>query len=171
MASLRQPRAAGVRAACHSSCPRHNYIPRVAATAQHNSSFARTGGPVPHFPTSVYPEFPMSQIAIDYYKNGPSLLQEYLPFWMTIYARRAIALLAAMLAILLPVFGFAPKLYGWFVQEHLRRLYRRLRSVKQRDGVPMRNSDLYFTLKYHLDRMHSRLVDASRAARAGEGRT
>ena len=90
---------------------------------------------------------------------------------MTIYVRRAIALLAAMLAILLPVFGFAPKLYGWFVQEHLRRLYRRLRSVKQRDGVPMRNSDLYFTLKYHLDRMHSRLVDASRAARAGERRT
>ena len=167
MASLRQPRAAGVRAACHSSCPRHNYIPRVAATAQHNSGFASS----PHFPTSVYPEFPTSQIAIDYYKTGPSPFQEYLPFWMTIYVRRAIALLAAMLAILLPVFGFAPKLYGWFVQEHLRRLYRRLRSVKQRGGVPMRNSYLYFTLKYHLDRMHSRLVDASRAARAGERRT
>src|SRR5215469_7680959 len=134
MASLRQPRAAGVRAACHSSCPRHNYIPRVAATAQHNSGFASS----PHFPTSVYPEFPTSQIAIDYYKTGPSPFQEYLPFWMTIYVRRAIALLAAMLAILLPVFGFALKLF-----------YRRLRSVKQRGGVPMRNSDLYFTLKYH----------------------
>jgi len=153
--------------------------------------FQRAG----EFPTSVDPEFPLSQIAIDYYKNGPSLLQEYLPFWMTIYARRALALLAAMLAILLPVFGFAPKLYGWFVQEHLRRLYRRLRSVENAlqaeadpcrvealqkeladidqatSAVPMRNSDLYFTLKYHIDRMHSRLVDASRAARAGEGRT
>jgi len=153
--------------------------------------FQRAG----EFPTSVDPEFPMSQIAIDYYKNGPSLLQEYLPFWMTIYARRALALLAAMLAILLPVFGFAPKLYGWFVQEHLRRLYRRLRSVENAlqaeadpcrvealqkeladidqatSAVPMRNSDLYFTLKYHIDRMHSRLVDASRAARAGGGRT
>jgi hypothetical protein len=72
----------------------------------------------------------MSQIAIDYYKNGPSFLQEYLPFWMAIYARRTIALLIATLAIVFPVFGFAPKLYGWFVQGHLRRLYRRLRFVE-----------------------------------------
>jgi hypothetical protein len=114
---------------------------------------------------------------------------------MTIYARRGIALLAAMLAIILPVFGFAPKLYGWLVQEHLRRLYRRLRFLENAlqtepdpsrvealqkeladidqatSAVPMRNSDLYFTLKYHLDRMHSRLVEASRAAHPGEGRT
>ena len=153
--------------------------------------FQRAG----EFPTSIDPEFPMSQIAIDYYKNGPSLLQEYLPFWMTIYARRGIALLAAMLAIILPVFGFAPKLYGWLVQEHLRRLYRRLRFLENAlqaepdpsrvealqkeladidqatSAVPVRNSDLYFTLKYHLDRMHSRLVEASRAAHPGEGRT
>jgi len=38
-------------------------------------------------------------------------------------------------------------------------------------AVPMRNSDLYFTLKYHLDRMHLRLVEASHAVHAGEGRT
>jgi len=103
--------------------------------------------------------------------------------------------LVATLAIVLPVFGFAPKLYGWFVQEHLRRLYRRLRFVENAlqaqpdasrvealqkeladidqatSAVPLRNSDLYFTLKYHLDRMHSRLVEASHAAHAGEGRT
>ena len=114
---------------------------------------------------------------------------------MTIYARRTIALLVATLAIVFPVFGFAPKLYGWFVQEHLRRLYRRLRFVENAlqaepdpsqvealqkeladidqatSAVPMRNSDLYFTLKYHLDRMHLRLVEASHAAHAGEGRT
>ena len=153
--------------------------------------FQRAG----EFPTSVDPEFPMSQIAIDYYKNGPSFLQEYLPFWMAIYARRTIALLIATLAIVFPVFGFAPKLYGWFVQGHLRRLYRRLRFVENAlqaeldparvaalqkeladidlatSAIPMGNSDLYFTLKYHLDRMHSRLVEAHCAAHAGEGQT
>jgi hypothetical protein len=46
--------------------------------------FQRAG----EFPTSFDPEYPMSQIAIDYYKNGPSLLPKYLPFWMTIYAQR-----------------------------------------------------------------------------------
>jgi hypothetical protein len=140
------------------------------------------------FPTSVDPQYPMAQIAIDYYKDGPSLLPRYLPFWMAIYARRTIALLIATLAIVLPVFGFAPRLYGWFVQERLRKLYRRLRVIEKAmqvgltvpqaealqsdlldidrvaSAVPMRHSDLYFIFRYHLDQTRSRL--ASRLAEA-----
>ena len=40
-----------------------------------------------------------------------------------------IAVVVAALAITLPVFSFAPRLYGWFVQQKLRKLYRRLRIV------------------------------------------
>jgi len=156
---------------------------------EHNKPglFQRAG----KFPTSVDPEYPVSQIAIDYYKNGPSLLQEYLPFWMSIYARRMIAFLVAMLAIVFPVFSFAPRLYRWFVQEQLRKLYRRLRIVEnalQAELTPakidalqseladidratgvvsMQNSDLYFTLRYHLDRARSRLVEANQTAKVG----
>jgi hypothetical protein len=143
------------------------------------------------FPTSVDSEFPMSQVAVEYYKNGPSFLQEYLPFWMTIYARRTIALLVAALAIAFPAFSLAPRLYGWFVQEQLRGLYRRLRVIENAlqagpaafqveilqkeladidqatSAVPMRNSDLYFTLKYHLDQMRWRLVEVGHAAKSG----
>lgn len=134
------------------------------------------------FPMSSDPEYPMAQIAVDYYKNGPSLLPKYLPFWMTIYAQRTIALLVAALTIAVPVFSFAPRLYGWFVQERLRKLYRRLRIVEKAlqveltasetevikseladidraaSAVPMRNSDLFFIFRYHLDRTHSRLA-------------
>jgi TRAP-type uncharacterized transport system substrate-binding protein len=140
------------------------------------------------FPTSVDPEYPMSQIVVDYYKNGPSFLQGYLPFWMTIYAQRLIAFLVAALAIILPVFSFAPRIYGWFVQDQLRKLYRRLRRVEnalqakltgsQIDalqselaeidraaaGISMRNSDLYFMLRYHLDRAGARLAEANQNA-------
>jgi len=139
--------------------------------------FQRAG----EFPTSVDPEFPMSQIAIDYYKNGPSLLQEYLPFWMTIYARRGIAFFVAMLAIVIPLFSFAPKLYGWFARERLRKLYHRLRAVERalQSGltasriqelknelaeidqasmaVSMREADIYFMLQHRLDRARSRI--------------
>jgi hypothetical protein len=142
------------------------------------------------FPTSDDPEFPASQIAIDYYKNGPSLLPKYLPFWMTIYAQRAIAFLVASLAIVLPIFGFAPRLYAWFVQQRLRGLYRRLRVVENAlkeeltiprvealrneladldrasNVVPMLNSDLYFMFRYHLDRTRSRLIRAPSGADA-----
>jgi len=137
------------------------------------------------FPKPLDPDFPVSQIAIEYYKNGPSLLQQYLPFWISIYARRAIAFVVAALAIALPVFSFAPRLYGWFVQERLQKLYRRLRVVEKAlqaqltkkqmealqteiadidratDAISTRNSDLYFMLRYHLDRARSRLVDVT----------
>jgi TRAP-type uncharacterized transport system substrate-binding protein len=134
------------------------------------------------FPMSSDPEYPMAQIAIDYYKNGPSLLPKYLPFWMTIYAQRAIALVVAALTIALPGFSIMPKLYAWLVQARLRKLYRRLRIVENTlegepagseteaikselanidraaGAVPIRNSDLYFNFKYHLDRTHSRFA-------------
>ncbi len=141
--------------------------------------FQRAG----EFPKDIDSEYPMSQIALDYYKNGPSFLQAYLPFWMAIYARRVIAFSVAALAIALPVFSFAPRLYGWIVQERLRKLYRRLRVVEKvlqaqltkkqmealqieivdidraADSISMRNSDLYFILGHHLDRARSHLAE------------
>ncbi len=89
----------------------------------------------------------------------------------------------AALAIALPVFSFAPRLYGWIVQERLRKLYRRLRVVEKAlqaqltkkqmealqieivdidraaDSISMRNSDLYFILRHHLDRARSHLAE------------
>ena len=62
------------------------------------------------FPTQTDPEFPVAQSARDFYKNGPSFLNQYLPFWMTSYAQRVIAVLVAAIAIVVPVFNYAPKL-------------------------------------------------------------
>ena len=142
--------------------------------------FQRSG----EFPAIDDPEYPVSTVAIDYYRNGPSLLSKYLPLWMTIYAQRTLAFLLATLAIGFPVFGFAPRLYAWFIQQRLRQLYRRLRVIENAlqtkltaaeaealeaelddidnatMSVPMRHSDLYFLLRYHLDRTRSRLTEA-----------
>jgi TRAP transporter TAXI family solute receptor len=144
--------------------------------------FQRSG----EFPAVDDPEYPVATVAVDYYKNGSSLLPKYLPLWMTTYVQRTIAFLVAALAIAFPVFGFTPRLYTWFVQQRLRQLYRRLRVIEnalqtgltaakakalQRElddidrattTVPMRHSDLYFMLRYHLDRTRSRLIEASR---------
>jgi len=128
------------------------------------------------FPTQIDPEFPIAQSARDFYKNGPSVLNQYLPFWMTNYAQRVLAVLVATIAIVVPVFNYAPKIYLWFIRERVRRLYRRLRLVDQEltmelspsaaqavqvelDSiaraaavVPMRNSELFFGLVTHIDR-------------------
>lgn len=148
---------------------------------QGSGLFQRRG----EFPSIEDPEFPISQIAVDYYRNGPSFLARYLPFWMTIYAQRAIAFIVAALAIVFPAFGFAPRLYEWLVQQRLRKLYRRLRVVEialrgdltpaqiklleselaeidhAAAAVPLRQSDLYFIIRYHLDQTRSRLAQTA----------
>jgi len=144
--------------------------------------FQRVG----EFPTQTDPEFPMAEEAVDYYKNGPSFLQRYLPFWMINYAKRIAAILIAAVAVVIPVFTYAPRLYAWLVNARLLRLYRRLRLVNARlkseltaeqiaalqgdlddidhaaSVLPMRHSDLFFSLLMHIDMTRTRL--AARAA-------
>ena len=65
------------------------------------------------FPSLTDPELPMAEEAVDYYRNGPSFLQRYLPFWMINYAKRVAAILVAAVAIIIPLFTYAPRLYAW----------------------------------------------------------
>jgi hypothetical protein len=103
---------------------------------------------------------------------------------MTNYARRMIAVVvAAVVAIVLPLFSYAPKGYKWLVNERLNAMYRRLRRIEARlqddmtaadvaaleadlDGVdraihrlavPMRYSGVYFSVKSHLDLVRTRI--------------
>ncbi len=156
--------------------------------------FQRSG----EFPAVNDPEYAVSSVAIEYYRNGPSLLAKYLPLWTTTYVQRTIAFLVAGLAIIFPAFGFAPRLYEWFVRQRFRQFYQRLRAIenalqerltpakaealqaelddieRSTITVPMRHSDLYFMLRYHLDRTRSRLREASRGitlTQAGEAKS
>ena len=60
------------------------------------------------FPTMTDPEFVVADEAREFYKNGPSLLQQYLPFLMINYAKRLAAIIVAAVAIVIPVFTYAP---------------------------------------------------------------
>lgn len=148
--------------------------------------FQRNG----EFPKSIDPDYPMSPIALDYYRSGPWLLEKYLPFWMIIYAKRSFAVLFAVFAIVLPILNYAPKLYVWLIQERLRKLYRRLRIVDEAlqksltgleaealqkeladidraaSSVPMHESDLFFDFRQHMDRTRSYLASRLAEARA-----
>ena len=136
---------------------------------------------VNEFPTVADPEYTVADEARDLLKNGPSV--QYLPFWVTNYVKRAIAVFVTIIAIVLPLFSYGPKIYRWFVEYRLRALYRQLRVIERhlKDnigvedvarlkaqvdsldreiigiGVPVRHSDLYFMMKSHLNLVHSRL--------------
>ena len=94
------------------------------------------------FPSQSDPEYPVAENARDFYKNGPSFLQRYLPFWVASYARRLLAILVTVLAIAVPVFSFAPKAYLWFLRRRIIKLYRDLRLLDQGLGRDMTAAEL-----------------------------
>jgi TRAP-type uncharacterized transport system substrate-binding protein len=145
--------------------------------------FQRAG----EFPTQTDPEFPMAEEAVDFYKNGPPLLNRYFTFWTVPHVMRLFAVLLAAGTIIFPLFSFAPKLFQWFSRDRLRKLYGRLRTVDealQRELissefvdlqteleninraariVPMRHSELFLDFNKHIEstraRLASRLVE------------
>ena len=157
------------------------YLLAKALSEEHSGAgiFQRAGD----FPTVTDPEFPVAQSAVDFYKNGPSFLDRYLPFWIKNYAKRIFALLATIVVIVLPLFSYAPRLYRSFVTYRLGAIYRQLRRIEaslQKEaiasevsafeaelvsvdrsidgfGVPMQHSDLYFSIKSHLELVRIKL--------------
>ena len=151
--------------------------------------FQRSG----EFPNSADTEYPVAPSARDFYKDGPSFLNRHLPFWMTSYVERTIAVLVAAIAIGLPVFSYAPKLYLWFIRDRVRKLYRRLRIIdkallteltpsqvqtlqndlnsirRAASIIPMRNSELFFDLDYHIDRTRTHIALVEVRSRATKG--
>ena len=164
-------------------------IDLLAQTLQEEHSGAGLFQRAGDFPTQVDPEFPMAENARDFYRNGPSFLQRYLPFWMISYAKRIIALWITIIAIIIPLFNYAPKLYTWLLRKYLEKLYRRLRVVevglqaelnpaeiknlqieledisRTAHILPLRYSSLFFELIMHIDLIRARL--GSRLAEFG----
>jgi TRAP transporter TAXI family solute receptor len=134
------------------------------------------------FPNLADPEYSIADEAREFFKNGPSFLNRYLPFWVTNYVKRAVAVLLTAIAVF-PLLSYGPRIYRWFVEYRLLKLYKRLRSIERhlkdniaiKDveelkaqvesldreivalGVPMRHSDIYFTMKSHLNLVRNRL--------------
>jgi hypothetical protein len=128
--------------------------------------FQRAG----QFPTLTDPEYPVDPGALDFYKNGPSFLDGYLPFWMAVYLRRAIGF---------PFWNLAPRMYAWVHRQRITALYRRLRIIESKlqteltaeqmaalhtevDKIdwaarilPMRHSDQFFSVRERIEQVRT----------------
>lgn len=129
------------------------------------------------FPRAGHSEFPLSTEAGRYYKSGKPFLQRYLPFWAATLVDRMVVMLVPLLAVLLPLFKFAPQLYGWRVRSRIYRRYGELKflenEVNENPGAhsraewlekldrieddashirtPLTFSDMLYTLRVHID--------------------
>ncbi len=84
------------------------------------------------FPRAGHNEFPLSKEAERYYKSGKPFLQRYLPFWAATLVDRMVVMLVPLLAVLLPLFKFAPQIYGWRVRSRIYRRYGELKFLENK---------------------------------------
>src|SRR5215475_3790840 len=155
----------------------------LARTLQEVHSRADIFQRLGEFPTQTDPEYVVSDAARDFYKNGPTYLNRYLPFWLIDFIKKVIAVLLTFTVIFVPLMKMLPKVITWLVRDRIFHLYRLLRSVEtkmkseltaieivglQSDlekieqvadslGVPMRYSDLLFSLKSHINLVREHL--------------
>ncbi|TFW09584.1 C4-dicarboxylate ABC transporter substrate-binding protein [Oxalobacteraceae bacterium OM1] len=111
------------------------------------------------FPTASYTEIPVSPSAAKFYKNGPPLLQRYLPFWLANLLERMWVVVVALGALILPLSRIIPPLYVWKVRSRVYRWYGQLRAVEQaiEEVPPERQSDVYAAQLQRLNDIEERV--------------
>ncbi|MBV8032174.1 MAG: C4-dicarboxylate ABC transporter substrate-binding protein [Betaproteobacteria bacterium] len=136
------------------------------------------------FPTPAHSEFPLAAEAERFYKNGPPLLQRYLPFWLANLVDRMWVALFSIVAVLIPLSRIVPPLYQLRVRSRIFRWYRQLRQIEDDAGqkgadraelmaslsrldakasriaVPLAYTDELYALRQHIDLVRERLGKA-----------
>ena len=82
------------------------------------------------FPSASANEFQLAKDAERYYRNGPPLLQRYMPFWFANLIDRMWVALFAIVTVLIPVSRMIPPLYRFRVRSKIFRWYRNLRLIE-----------------------------------------
>ena len=82
------------------------------------------------FPSAESADIPLSNEALRFYKSGPPLLHNYLPFWIAELTGKLIILLIPILGVLYPMTQYLPRLYDWAMRSKVLRLYGELRFLE-----------------------------------------
>lgn len=101
----------------------------MAARAQHANGdwFERRN----QFPGDELLAYPLSDEAERFYKNGPPLLQKYLPFWAASLIDRLKVMLLPLILMMLPLIKVMPPVYNWRMRARVYRWYSELDDVDQ----------------------------------------
>ncbi|MES2758885.1 MAG: TAXI family TRAP transporter solute-binding subunit [Pseudomonadota bacterium] len=83
------------------------------------------------FPSARYTEIPVAREAAKFYKDGPPLLQRYMPFWVANLFDRLWVVVVALAALIIPFSKVVPPLYVWRIKSRIYRWYGQLRTIEQ----------------------------------------
>jgi len=137
------------------------------------------------FPSPQNTELPLAKEAERYYRNGPPLLQRYLPFWLANLIDRMWVVLVSIIAVLIPLARVVPPLYEFRVRSRVFRWYRQLREIEdslrtskatpdellgevnkldakaQHITVPLSYADELYSLRSHIQMVRERLSSSA----------
>ena len=82
------------------------------------------------FPSPENADLPLAKEAERYYRNGPPLLQRYLPFGIANLIDRMWVVLVSIVAVLIPLARVVPPLYQFRIRSRIFRWYRQLREIE-----------------------------------------
>jgi TRAP transporter TAXI family solute receptor len=156
----------------------------VAATRLHSRAgvFERPR----QFPSPDFTDFPVSEEAARFYRNGPPFLARYLPFWAASLVDRMKIMLLPLLALLFPLFKILPPTYRWRIRRKIFKWYREVQtadmalaqsqSVESLDrilarldaaehemrqiNIPLGYSDAHYHLRLHFDMVRAKVLAA-----------
>jgi hypothetical protein len=131
------------------------------------------------FPNPQNTARPLAKEAQRIYQNGPPFLQRYLPFWLANLVDRMWPVLAALVALLIPLSRTVPPLYQFRVRSRVFRWYGELRELEEQIGtrpvgellhelariearvaevkVPLSYADELYALRAHIRMVEARL--------------
>jgi len=140
------------------------------------------------FPSPQNTELPLAKEAERYYRNGPPLLQRYLPFWLANLIDRMWVVLVSIIAVLIPLARVVPPLYEFRIRSRVFRWYRQLGNIEdalrrksaspaelldevnkldakaQHITVPLSYADQLYGLRSHIQLVRERLSSAKAAS-------
>jgi len=138
------------------------------------------------FPSPDFTEFPVSEEALRFYRNGPPFLARYLPFWAASLADRMKIMLLPLVALLFPLFKIVPPTYRWRIRRKIFKWYREVQTADlalaeaqsaesldrilarldvaeheiRQIEVPLGYSDAHYHLRLHFDMVRAKVMAA-----------
>jgi len=82
------------------------------------------------FPAEQPNDLPLSLTAQSFYRSGPTFWQRYTSFWLTSLLNRTLFFIVPVVAALIPIIGFASRLYRWLALRRIVRLHRALGGLE-----------------------------------------
>jgi uncharacterized protein len=82
------------------------------------------------FPAEQPNDLPLSPTAQAFYRSGPTFWQRYTSFWLASLLNRIIFFIIPVFVALIPLIGFAPRLYRWLYVRRIDQLHRALGKLE-----------------------------------------